>query len=109
MAKGKAKKKKREPTQLQTKKNGDTAVYVRCNPEVYALFEQLHHEHITKHMLNPKAFGVGSLIRDLAMKQAQKDKATKTFQTYPWKNYQYSFLRRDIKWTKPHDWHIFRK
>ncbi len=69
----KAKKKRRQPTQLQTKKNGDTAVYVRCNPEIYAMFEELHHKHITKHMLNPKAFGVGSIIRELALKQAQRD------------------------------------
>lgn len=68
---------KRTPTALQTKKNGDTAVYVRCNPEVFALFEQLHHEHVTKHMLNPKAYGVGSLIRDLGLKQAQRDLTAK--------------------------------
>lgn len=72
-----AKSKKRKPTQLQQKKNGDTAVYVRCNPEVYAVFEQMHHEHITQHMLNPKAYGVGSLIRDLALKQAQREHALK--------------------------------
>lgn len=80
MAKAKSKTKKakaRVPTQLQKKKNGDTAVYVRCNPEVYAVFEQLHYEHITKHMLNPKAYGVGSIIRDLALKQAQRDGAAK--------------------------------
>lgn len=81
MAKAKTKKKSkakaRVPTQLQTKKNGDTAVYVRCNPEIYALFEQLHHDHITKHLLNSKAYGVGSLIRDLALKQAQKDRVSK--------------------------------
>lgn len=69
---------KRRKTQLQKKPNGDTAVYVRCNPEIYAVFEALHAAYISKHMVNPKAFGVGSMIRDLAMRQANREVLSKS-------------------------------
>lgn len=64
----KAKKPKKPKVQLQ-QRNGDSIVYVRMKPNMFAVFEAAYLQHVEENMLNPKSYGMSTFVREMAFQQ----------------------------------------
>ena len=70
-AKAAPKAKSRARTALQ-KRGTDTVVYVRFNPALYAKLEEMHNAHCEENLLNPKQFGIGTMIREIVLADTKR-------------------------------------